>query len=185
MRLYAMESKKFLFEAVKTFRTTGAVASSSRHLIRKMLAPIAFDKAKLIAELGTGDGCVTAALLERMSPDARLVAFEINEAFWKKTRQIEDARLDLRLESAENLPLLFAEGTVDAVVSSLPLAIFPPALKRRILEGAHQALRPGGVYVQFQYSPNDLKLIKSIFAHVHTKLEVRNLPPAFVYAARK
>lgn len=180
-----MENRKFLLEAVKSLRTTGAVASSSKHLIRKMLAPVHFDQVSLAVELGTGDGCVTSSILEHLSPQASLVAFEINESFWHKTNQIQDSRLRLLLESAENLPIHFSENSVDAVISSLPLAIFPPALKRNILENVYQVLKPDGLYIQFQYSLNDRKLIRSIFKKVHIKLEVRNIPPAFVYVGKK
>lgn len=180
-----MEKKSFLSEAVKSFRTTGAVASSSQHLIRKMLAPIDFDRASLIIELGTGDGCVTRSLLQRMRADAKLVAFEINPIFWKKTHEIMDSRLNLHLESATALSEYTAPGSVDAIVSSLPIAILPKSVKTEILENAHIVLQQGGIFIQFQYSFADLKFIRSIFPRTTLQLEMRNFPPAIIYFGRK
>ena len=180
-----MEKKSFLSEAVKSFRTTGAVASSSQHLIRKMLAPIDFEEATLLVELGTGDGCVTRALLQRMRTDARLIAFEINPIFWKKTQEITDSRLSLHLESATAMSQYIEPGSVDAIVSSLPIAILPKSVKTDILENARAVLRPGGIYIQFQYSFADLKFIRSYFPQTSLQLEVRNFPPAIVYFGRK
>jgi phospholipid N-methyltransferase len=180
-----MEKKSFLSEAVKSFRTTGAIASSSQHLIRKMLAPINFEEATLIVELGTGDGCVTRAILERMRADARLVAFEINPIFWKKTHEIMDSRLSLHLESATAMGQYIEPGTVDAIVSSLPIAILPKSVKTDILENARAVLRQGGIYIQFQYSFADMKFIRSFFPQISLQLEVRNFPPAIVYFGRK
>ena len=180
-----MEKKSFLSEAVKSFRTTGAVASSSQHLIRKMLAPIDFSEASLIVELGTGDGCVTRSILQRMRPDASLVAFEINPIFWKKTHEIMDPRLSLHLESATSMGKYIEPGSVDAIVSSLPIAILPKSVKTDILENVRAVLRQGGIYIQFQYSFADLKFIRSFFPQTSLQLEVRNFPPAIIYIGRK
>ena len=61
-----MSHLSFLKESIRSIRTTGAVMRSSRWLVREMLEPIDFDKAKIVVELGAGSGAFTEELLSRM-----------------------------------------------------------------------------------------------------------------------
>ena len=55
-------------------RMLGSIIPSSRFLIKQLLEPIDWDKARVIVEYGPGGGGSTAEILRRMRPDARLVA---------------------------------------------------------------------------------------------------------------
>ena len=72
-------SKKFNFfkEAVKNYKTSGTVVPSSKYLANKMLKDIDFSSAKLIVELGPGNGVITHDILKKLSPDATLICFEL------------------------------------------------------------------------------------------------------------
>ena len=78
-----------------------------------------------------------------------------------------------------------SEESVDVVISSLPLANFPFALKRDILQQCYDALKPSGLFIQFQYSLIDYKLLKKKFSSVERKFTPLNIPPAFIYVCRK
>src|SRR5690349_6106132 len=59
----------------------GSLIPSSRFLIDRLLSKVDWDRARTIVEYGPGVGTITAHILARMSPDARLVVFEMNNDF--------------------------------------------------------------------------------------------------------
>lgn len=171
----------FFRTAVKNFRSTGAVASSSPALLKRLVAPLDGERPLVIVELGPGDGCTTRAILERVHADSRVTAFEINEAFVGKLGEIEDSRLRVLAEGAERLTEHFAPESVDYVVSSLPLSMIPKEVKADILRQAQLVLRPEGQFLQYQYALQDYGLLKHYFGLVRVSFTLGNLPPAFVY----
>lgn len=177
-----MKNWSFFREAVKSFRTTGSIAASSPALIKKLVDPLPKDRPLLILELGPGDGCVTRAILEKIHPGSQLTAFEINEVFVEKLAQIEDSRLRILPTSAERLTEYFAAGSVDYVVSSLPLSMIDKTTKEEILRQAQLVLKPEGQFLQFQYALQDYGLLKDYFHRVSVSFTMANLPPAFIYS---
>src|SRR5687767_10748196 len=62
-------------------RMLGSIVPSSRFLIRKLLRPIDWSRARVIVEYGPGVGTITREALRRMRPDATLIAIETNDEF--------------------------------------------------------------------------------------------------------
>ena len=174
----------FFITAIKDLRTIGSVASSSSHLIRDLLKPVHFNTASSIVELGAGDGCITDAIIEQMQPDAKLVVFELNTTFFKKLARIQDSRVLCYNENATKLLHFIPPNSADVIISALPLAFIPKSEKTTILKAAHKAIKPNGLFIQYQYSLKDYLLLKGIFNHVHVKFELFNIPPAFIYVCR-
>jgi phospholipid N-methyltransferase len=79
----------------------------------------------------------------------------------------------------------FGYTKADVVLSSLPLANFPVELKNRILQESYNVMTDDSLYVQFQYSLNAKKAIKSMFREVGITFTPANFPPAFVYTCKK
>lgn len=177
-----MKNWSFFREAVKSFRTTGSIAASSPALIKKLVDPLPVERPLLIVELGPGDGCVTRAILEKIHPASKVTAFEINEVFVENLQQIKDGRLRVLPLSAERLTEYFAAGSVDYVVSSLPLSMIDKEIKEEILRQAQLVLRPDGRFLQFQYALQDYGLLKDYFHRVSVSFTMANLPPAFIYS---
>src|SRR5690606_1773649 len=76
--LMSKMNKGSLFkELFVNIKTTGAVTFSSKSLVNKMLSFANFSGAKIIVELGGGDGSITRGIVERMDKDAVLLVFEI------------------------------------------------------------------------------------------------------------
>ncbi len=172
----------FFREAVKSFRSTGAIASSSPALIKKLVEPLPSDRPVTIIELGPGDGCVTRAILDKVHPQSQVTAFEINDSFIALLARIEDPRLRVLPVGAETLTDYFEAGTVDYVVSSLPLSMIPKEIKSEILEQSRIALGPKGEFYQYQYALQDYGLMKDYFHKVSVSFTAANLPPAFIYS---
>ncbi len=174
-----------MIEHITSIRVSGTVTSSSRFLVDRLLAGIDFERARTLVELGPGDGCVTREILQRMHPDARLVALEVNPAFVEMGRRIPDPRLVVRQACASALPeVLREEGLdgVDAIVSSLPLSIIDDELVRRILDVSKASLRPRGRFHQYQYSLSGYSRLARRYGSVQVGFTLLNAPPAFVYA---
>ena len=98
-----MSKIKFLGKSLTTLRTTGAVVPSSRFLCQEMVEIIDYSKAKILIELGAGNGVITKHLLSRMAPDTQLIVFEVQPAFCEILRAIDDDRLIIIEDSAEHL----------------------------------------------------------------------------------
>ncbi|NOQ73274.1 MAG: methyltransferase domain-containing protein [Crocinitomix sp.] len=154
-----------------------------------MCDKIDFSTAKNIVELGPGTGVFTEELLKRASKDCRIFVIELNEEFYIfLKKKFNDPRIVLLKESADNLDdILERNGVaeVDAVLSSLPLTVIPDQIRKRIIIKSYEALKTGGVYVQYQYSLNAKKLIEKKFGKLKMGFVAINIPPAFVYLGTK
>jgi phospholipid N-methyltransferase len=169
---------------IKNIKTTGTIAPSSRILIKDLLRPIDFEYARCIVELGPGNGCVTAALLERMHPECQLICLELNDEFAAQLGKISDPRLHVYNACATSIRKILDEHELDLVdhmVSSLPLSIIDDETVSRILATVGTNLRPGGGFQQFQYSLANYSDMKPMFSNVKLRFTLRNVPPAFVY----
>lgn len=183
-----MSTLSFLREGLKNLRTTGTITRSSPALCRAAIAGIDFREAKVIVELGAGDGVITKHILKRLEPDAMVLAFEVAPDLCDDMRAIGDPRLIVVQDSAENIQQhldAHALGPVDAVVSALPFTILPAAVGKRIIAAARDCLKPGGHYKQVHYSLKTRDYYREAFGNVSTRWVPWNLPPAFVLTCMK
>lgn len=184
-----MASKKmFITQFWKEKRMVGAISASSRTLGEKMIESIDFTKDKVLVELGPGTGVFTEIFMERMPEDAVLFVFELNDRFYEQLKEkITDKRIHIIHDTAEKVSdYLHQHGydKADAILSSLPLAMFSKELRESVLSASKNALKPGGTYVQFQYSLQAKKELEKTFKKVKIRWTPRNFPPAFVYSCK-
>ena len=66
----------------------GAVAPSSKFLMKKRLKSVDFSKAKVIVELGPGTGVFTKGILDKMTDDAKLFSFELTSSSTNKSNHL-------------------------------------------------------------------------------------------------
>ncbi len=187
--LKILSSKVDLFvESIKNIKTVGAVNFTSKGAINKMMLPKVFAQADCVVEFGGGNGCITEGILEHLGPQGKLLSFEINERFCEVLRSIPDKRLNVVEDSAEYLEKYIQEAgfsQADAVISSIPLSLMPDELVEQILDDVYRLLKPGGKFVQIQYSLVTKKLLQSKFDTVSHSLTVKNIPPAFIIVCEK
>lgn len=179
-----MSKKEFFSAFLKQGKNIGSVTPSSKYLVKKMLEPIDFKIVKCIVEFGPGTGSITLELLNQMPKDSILLAFEINTEFCDLLKQINDNRIRVISDSAENLEKYLLENKierVDYIVSSLPLAMIPNTVIDNILMKVKKTLRPSGAFIQYQYSLNAYKRLKNTFKKVEMDFTPMNIPPAFVF----
>ncbi|MBP2200260.1 phospholipid N-methyltransferase [Pantoea cypripedii] len=169
------EKTRYMQAFIANPRAFGSIAPSSPSLCRRMSDAVDWTQAHHVAELGAGDGVLTRHLLNRMHSRATLSAYEINPRLALKLSSLNDNRLTVFTDSAEQV-----EQGCDAIFSCLPLLSLPEPLRHRILQRVVASLNPGGLFIQFQYTSFSEPLLSGYFHWTRTRV-MRNLPPALVY----
>ncbi|NBB88279.1 MAG: methyltransferase domain-containing protein [Bacteroidetes bacterium] len=182
-----MKNIPFIRESIRNLKTVGTITKSSRALCKGAANEVDYTAAKEIVELGAGDGVITKHILKAMAPDARLMVFEVNESFCDQLRAIDDDRLIVIQDGAEQLDHYLTEHHfvgLDAVISAIPFVIFSDEQARQIITDCRNHLKSGGLYVQVHYSLVARKMYRDIFGNVKTKFIPLNIPPAFVLTSQ-
>lgn len=184
-----MSRAHFLWNFLKNPREVGSVTPSSRWLCRRLVSAADLSRSRCVVEFGPGTACLTREILDRLSAEATLLAFEINEEFCERLkRDCVHPRLVVINDSAERVGELIAahgfEGA-DYIFSGLPFTTLPAPVRERILRETLSALKPGGKFIAYQYSLYLLGALRSVFGDVRVGFELRNIPPAFCFVCTK
>jgi phospholipid N-methyltransferase len=166
-------------------RMLGSLIPSSRFLIDRLLSRVDWKRARTIVEYGPGVGTITAHILSRMSPEARLVVFEMNEDFVNyRARAFPDPRLHVVHGSAETvqkeLDRLKLDGA-DYIISGIPYTTMPVELREKIMRESREALNPGGAALVYQFTRAVLPYLRSHFHQIDQEYEPRNILPARLF----
>ena len=167
----------------------GSVIPSSKILIDKMLAPVDWENTKLFVEYGPGVGTFTQHILDRLAPDGTLLTIDTNPDFTDYLNgKFTDSRLEAVTGSAANVGKILAERDMppaDYVLSGLPFSTLPPGVGPKIAEATAEALRPGGAFLVYQFSPKVRDFIAPHFDRIDKGFEWVNIPPATLFWAWK
>jgi phosphatidylethanolamine/phosphatidyl-N-methylethanolamine N-methyltransferase len=189
-RQRANEALVFLSHWVQSPMRMGSLAPSSRALARAMarqIPPAAMADTAPIIELGGGTGSITAGLLEAGIPAGRLVVIERDRRLADHlSRRFHGVRVVCE-DAAALRAVMFNHGAphAAAIVSGLPLLLFPEEARDRIVEACFTLLGPERPLIQFTYGPNspvpyeDYGLVARRTGRVWM-----NLPPATVWTYR-
>lgn len=186
MKLFSVIAEHFVFlnKFIRFPQQVGSIAPSSSFLARKMFHPESGGPALKIAELGAGTGAITKYIINKMPERSELFVFEkddsLREALEQKYTQAQ------YYAEARNMIDAVQDGKkFDYVLSGLPFANFPQELRNAIIDQAYETLKPGGLFIAFQYSLQMKKLLASRFTIERIDFVPLNIPPAFVYVCRK
>jgi phospholipid N-methyltransferase len=178
-----LERVQFLRAFVMHPRQVGAVLPTSQRAVSDMLALAPLEAATLVVELGAGTGSHTQAVLDRLGPQARLIAFEIDPALAQVLRaKVSDPRLQVVAGSAETVVEVLDGARPEVVVSALPFTSLPAGIGKVILQRAAGVLAPGGTLLVLQYSPLIVPELHRLFGSVRRRVCLRNVPPAWLFA---
>jgi phospholipid N-methyltransferase len=161
-----------------------SVAPSSRWLAKLMATGVP-DTARVV-ELGAGTGTLTTALLDAGVRPENLFLVEQHADFVAVLRARFPGATVVEADAAaltQSLGVL--RGSVDYVISGLPILWFSREKKAAILDEAFALLTPGGRFHQFTYlgrPPVGSRLLAELQLRA-TLLGIApmNLPPAFAY----
>ncbi|HEY6916424.1 MAG TPA: methyltransferase domain-containing protein [Allosphingosinicella sp.] len=167
----------------------GSIIPSSKALIDKMLAPVDWQACKLFVEYGPGVGTFTQHVLDRLAPDATLLTIDTNPDFTDYLNaKFTDGRLEAVTGSAADVQRIIAErgfDHADYILSGLPFSTLPPGVGPKIAEETAAALRPGGAFLVYQFSPKVREFIAPYFQRLDRGFEWWNVPPATLFWAWK
>ncbi|MDQ2705951.1 MAG: methyltransferase [Pseudomonadota bacterium] len=167
----------------------GSIIPSSKILIEKMLSKVDWDNTKLFVEYGPGVGTFTRPILERLAPDATLLAIDTNPDFTAYLNgKFTDSRLEAVTGSAASVRKILGDrgfAEADFILSGLPFSTLPPGVGPKIAAETAAALRPGGAFLVYQFSPKVRDFIAPHFDRIDRGFEWINVPPAQLFWAWK
>jgi phospholipid N-methyltransferase len=180
----------FLRGFLRAPRSVGAIVPSSPWLVEALVEAARVEHAATVVEFGPGTGAVTGEILRRLPARARFVALELDPHFAASLRtRITDSRATIVTGCAVTAPQHLAKlglHSVDCIVSSLPLTSLPRPVTQDVLRATTSLLRPGGIFVTYQYSAVVRPLLETHFRRTKVeRLVIRNLPPALVFVCHK
>jgi phosphatidylethanolamine/phosphatidyl-N-methylethanolamine N-methyltransferase len=175
----------FLVGFIRDPSGVGSVAPSSARLERRLVRNARIAEARTIVELGPGTGGTTRAFLKAMSPQARLVAIELDPVFHARLADtLRDPRLFVEHGSAERIAEFLAARRLpapDAIVSGIPFSTMPQDVGERIAASVADVLAPGGRFVAYQVRPRVAEFTSPHLGPPKFEWEPWNIPPMRVF----
>lgn len=175
----------FLRGFIKHPVMVGAAVPSSKATVDKVLSKVDWANCKLFVEYGPGVGTFTEHVLNRLAPDATLIAIDTNSDFIRYLRgKFADNRLFPVTGSAADVRQIVADcgfEHADYVISGLPFSTLPPGVGPRIAAETHEVLRPGGCFMVYQYTAKARDFMTPHFERIDRGLEWLNIPPCQIF----
>lgn len=175
----------FASNFVRHPRMLGSIIPSSRFLIKQVLEPIAWDRARVIVEYGPGVGNITAEILRHMRPDSHVVAIETNRDFVQYLQSaLPDPRLHVVQGSAADVDTILQGlglGAATYIISGIPFSTMPDTLRTAIVRKSRAVLEPGGAFLVYQFSSRVLPDLQRSFEVVKRGFQPFNVLPAHLF----
>jgi phosphatidylethanolamine/phosphatidyl-N-methylethanolamine N-methyltransferase len=177
---------------LKTFikdRDVASITPSSLHCVKKVCTNIDFSNDIVLVEYGPGDGVFSRYILEKMSPNSKLILIELNTDFYNHLKAtIKDPRVEIfNMRAGDVEEVLNPEliGHVDYVLSGIPFSFLEKSRKRVVLMATKNILKEGGLFLAYQTSGHLKKPVMEVFGNLETEREMLNLPPYLIYRVVK
>ena len=176
----------FLQKFIQNPKQIGSLWPSSRFLAGKMTQQVDWDDVSAIAEFGSGTGVITREIKSLISKQVKVFLFEKEEKM-RRSLQIEFPDFFCCENAVHLINVMNQHGVqqLDCVISGLPFFNFTPELRERLLNQVESSLKPGGLFIAFQYSLQMKKQLSKRFEMEKIHYVPLNFPPAFVYVCRK
>ena len=163
----------------------GSLVPSSPFLVNQLMSKVDWQRARVVVEYGPGIGNITREILQRMRPDAVLVAIELNSEFVEYLRdEIRDPRLHVVYGSASEGGPILARLNLDRayyIISGIPYSTIPDPVRRTIVRESRRLLEPTGALVVYQFTRTVLPYLEPIFGQVQQDFNLLNILPARIF----
>jgi len=170
----------FFLQALKSYRSTGAIAPSSRFLARSIvqsIPKISSNENKRILEVGCGTGAFTKEILKTLQAGDAFHLVELSKDFCVaieegllKSFREENPEIEVVLHNAP-IEEVNIDGEFDAIICGLPFNNFPVELVQHLFEVMLKSLRLGGELAYFEYL--GLLKLKRIFGFPKIRRETK------------
>jgi phospholipid N-methyltransferase len=179
-----MKNRILIKEFLKD-KKVGAVASSSKNVVLKIVNELDFEKAEVIVEYGPGKGTITTQLLNGMKENTTLFVFETNQQFINGLMSINDKRLVIINEDAEDAQTILKNRykieKVDYVISTIPFTFLDKRKRKRVITKTYDLLKENGKFITYQYTGLIYELLKQTFKQTQRIVALINIPPAILF----
>jgi phospholipid N-methyltransferase len=139
---------------------------------------------QVVVEYNAGYGYITKRILAEMHPNSVLHALEKDMEKCKTLCEINDKRLRVRILPAEEVNKIVFYGTVDCVISSIPLTDYSNETITKIIKNSYDLLKNEGSLIQVMDTNNYLPLFQKYFQNCNTKVFL-SIPNFCVYECKK
>lgn len=178
----AMSNMEYLRQFIKD-KNVASLFPTSKFAVKRAFKNIDLNGYKIIVEYGPGEGAFTRRILKNMSDDAHLIAIETNTQMVNALKNINDKRLIVENDSAENIKkILLKNGfeNADCVVSGIPFTFLKRQQRETIVKRTREALSEDGIFIVYQNSYYAVKYLEKEFNNISRDFEPRNIPPSFI-----
>jgi phospholipid N-methyltransferase len=169
---------RFFTQAFKNYRSTGAIAPSSRFLARTIVQSIPERSPKRVLEVGCGTGAFTKEILKTMNDGDAFHIVELNLEFCKT---VEATVLEQFRDENPNIEVVMhngpieeteLEGQFDAIICGLPFNNFQIDLVQHLFTVMFSFLRLDCELAYFEYL--GMRRLKRIFGFPSVRKETIN-----------
>ncbi len=181
-----LEKFVFIQKFLKAPKQIGSVTPSSKYLAAKMIESVPWNRVSHLAELGAGTGAITKHIVSAKTESTKVLLFE-TDAHLRKQLHSKYPDCCCYPDALQLRSTIQCEGIekLDCILSGLPFYNFHPSVRDELMEQIWGALKPGGLFIAFQYSLHMKERLRKQFGTVDIKFVPLNVPPAFVYVCRK
>lgn len=176
----------FLRSFLKNPKNVGSIIPSSRFLANAMVKQANWQETTSVAELGAGTGAITRYIHINANKNTKVFLFEMDQTM-RSNLQNAYPNFACLPNAATLVDAMKNEGVdqLDYIFSGLPFFNFEDTLREVLIEQIHQVLKPGGLFIAFQYSLQMKKKLSEKFIIEKIEFVPLNIPSAFVYVCRK
>lgn len=179
------------FSYIETFIGDAGVAAihpSSKYLVARVMRAVEQGRPRVVVEFGAAEGVMTKRILKGLPRDGALIAIERNDNFYVRLLEMRDARLRTAHGDVRNMKKILGDmglDKADCFVSGIPFSFFSAEERSALVHDVYSHLVPGGRFVAYLCTTHLIPLFRKQFQQVKVELEMRNIPPHFVFTGIK
>ena len=166
-------------------RMVGSIIPSSRFTIRKMLAPVDWERCEVFVEYGPGVGTFCQPVLDRLRRDGTLIVIDTNPLYIDYLKKhFTDSRFHaVHGSAADVVEIVEAHGHngADYVLSGLPFSTLPDGVGPAIAKSTYDVIRPGGAFLVYQFSAKARDFMARHFKRIDSGFEFWNVLPCQLF----
>lgn len=176
----------FIGQLIRRPTEIRAICPTAGAAAREMARVVTPDM-QAVAEIGSGTGTITRAILDRGLAPEKLELYELNAAFCDRLRAAFPG-VTVHNRPAQDM-VNVGRSRLDAVISGVPTLPMPDEMQHAIFGAALWVLKPGAPFVQITYGtqPPLSPRVRADLGLTWTRSPRiwMNLPPAQVYVFRQ